>query len=136
MPRPSSALIVDDEEHARTYARLLLKELGVATCWEASDGLQAMAVFNQHQPELVLLDINLRMMTGLQVLQQMIQAQPNLPVIILSSENAMKTVNEALRLGAMDYLLKHTPKEAALKALKETLDAIENEDAAGDATVK
>src|SRR5688500_5686039 len=100
MARPSTALIVDDEQHARTYARLLLKELGVTTFWEAGDGLQAIALFEQHRPEIVLLDVNLRMMTGLQVLQQMMQSRPEVPVIVLSSENAMTTVNEALRLGA------------------------------------
>lgn len=128
MARPSTALVVDDEEHARTYARLLLKELGVTTCWEAGDGMQAIALFEQHRPEIVLLDVNLRMTTGLQVLQQIRRIEPDVPVIVLSSENAMKTVNEALRLGAVDYVLKHTPKDAALKALAETMDAIEDDD--------
>jgi CheY-like chemotaxis protein len=135
MARPSTALIVDDEEHARAYARLLLKELGVTTCWEAGDGLQAVALYEQHRPELVLLDVNLRMMTGLQVLQHMMHRRPEVPVIVLSSENAMKTVNEALRLGATDYVLKHMPKDAALKAISETLDAVEagDEDDGGTA---
>jgi CheY-like chemotaxis protein len=131
MARPSTALIVDDEAHARTYARLLLKEQGITTCWEAGDGLQALALFEQHRPEIVLLDLNLRMMTGLQVLQQIRQSRPDVPVIVLSSENAMKTVNEALRLGATDYVLKHMPRDAALKALAETFAALENEDEGG-----
>lgn len=133
MARPTTGLVVDDEAHARTYARLLLKEVGVSTCWEAGDGLQAIALFEQHQPEIVLLDVNLRMMTGLQVLQQLMQIRPDVPVILLSSENAMKTVNEALRLGATDYILKHMPKDAALKALRETLDAMESDDDGGSA---
>jgi CheY-like chemotaxis protein len=132
MSRPSTVLIVDDEEHARTYARLMLKELGVTKSWEAGDGMQALALFEQHKPELVILDLNLRMMTGLQVLQQIRQSDPDVPVVVLSSENAMKTVNEALRLGATDYLLKHTPKDAALKALREILDAATTDDG-GDA---
>jgi CheY-like chemotaxis protein len=122
MPRPATALIVDDEPHARTYVRLLLKEAGVTTCWEAGDGASALAMFGQHHPEVVLLDINLRMMTGLQVLQQIKQLNPDVPVVMLSSENAMKTVNEAVRLGANAYILKHTAKEQALAALNEALD--------------
>ena len=124
MPRPTTALIVDDELSVRTYGRLLLKELGIVTCWEAEDGQQALAMFEQHRPELVLLDVNLRTTTGLQVLQRVKRSHPALPVIMLSSEDATATVAEALRLGAAAYLLKHHPKEEALKKLRETLDAL------------
>src|SRR5262245_31319053 len=99
MPKPTTALIVDDEPHARTYVRMLLKDAGVKTIWEAAEGAGALALFAEHKPELVMLDINLRMMTGLQLLQQ-IRQESDVPVIMLSSENAVKTVNEAVRLGA------------------------------------
>jgi DNA-binding NtrC family response regulator len=126
MPRPTNALIVDDESHARTYVRLLLKGAGIDTVWEAGDGAQAMAFFTQHKPELVMLDVNIRMMTGLQLLQQMKQQRPDVPVIMLSSENAMKTVQEAVRLGAVAYILKHSPKDKALESLEDALDVIED----------
>lgn len=106
------------------YVRLLLKELGLTTFWEAGDGAQALSLFAQHQPELVLLDVNLRMMTGLQVLQQMKKTRPDVPVIMLSSESAMSTVQEAVRLGAVTYLLKHTPKVDALRMLGEAIDGL------------
>lgn len=124
MPAPATALIVDDEPHARTYVRLLLKEIGIETCWEAGDGAQALALFEQHQPELVLLDVNLRMMTGLQVLQQLKAVSADLPVVMLSSESAIKTVHEAVRLGAMAYILKHSPKEEALESLRGVVAAL------------
>ena len=127
MSRPTTALIVDDEPHARTYVRLLLKELGVTTFWEAGDGAQALALFSQHQPEVVLLDVNLRMMNGLQVLQQIKTKNPDVPVIMLSSESALKTVHEAIRLGALAYVLKHSPKEAALASLTDAFDSLEDE---------
>jgi len=122
MPRPTSALIVDDEAHARIYVSLLLKELGFTTLWEAGDGAEALAQFGRNRPDLVLLDVNLRMMTGLQVLQQMQQKDPDVPVVMLSSENTMKTVQEAVRLGAHAYLLKHMPKDDALVALREIVE--------------
>jgi DNA-binding NarL/FixJ family response regulator len=124
MPRPTTALIVDDEPSARVYVRLLLKELGITTCWDAEDGAQALAMFAQHQPGLVLLDVNLRMTTGLQVLQRLKRSHPGLPVIMLSSEDATVTVGEAMRLGAAAYLLKHSPKEEALKKLREAIDRL------------
>ena len=122
MPRPTTALIVDDEPSARAYFRLLLTELGIATYWEAKDGAQALSMFAQHRPELVLLDVNLRMTTGLQVLQRLKHSHPGLPVIMLSSEDAAATVGEAMRLGAAAYLLKHSPKKEALKMLREAID--------------
>ena len=129
MPRPTTALIVDDEPSARVYVRLLLKELGIATCWEAEDGAKALVMFEQHQPGLVLLDVNLRMTTGLQVLQRLKHTHPKLPVIMLSSEDAAATVPEAMRLGAAAYLVKHCPKEEALKKLRETLDGLDAKEA-------
>ena len=109
--------------------RLLLREAGVETSWEAADGAQALALFAEHKPELVILDVNLRMMTGLQVLQRIRQLQPGVLVIMMSSESAMKTVDEAVRLGADAYLLKHQPKTEALKALAAALDAAGAEEA-------
>jgi DNA-binding NarL/FixJ family response regulator len=132
MPRPTTALIVDDEPSARVYVRLLLKELGLTTCWEAEDGAQALMMFAQHQPGLVLLDVNLRMTTGLQVLQRLKHSHPKLPVIMLSSEDATATVDEAMRLGAAAYLLKHSPKEDALKRLRTALDSLKDEEAGGE----
>jgi len=132
MPRPTKALIVDDEAHARTYVRLLLHELGVGVCAEAADGGQALALFAEQQPDLVMLDINLRMMTGLQVLQAMKQSRPEVPVIMMSSESALKTVQEAARLGASGYILKHSAKPEALRMLSDALDVIADEEAEPD----
>jgi DNA-binding NtrC family response regulator len=126
MARPTNALIVDDEPHARTYVRLLLKEAGIENVWEASDGAQAMAVFTEHRPELVMLDVNLRTTTGLQLLQQMKQLRPEISVVMLTSENALKTVHESVRLGAVAYILKHSPKDKALESLQDALDVIED----------
>ena len=81
-------------------------------------------MFAQHRPELVLLDVNLRMTTGLQVLQLLKHSHPGLPVIMLSSEDAAATVGEAMRLGAAAYLLKHSPKEETLKKLREAIDGL------------
>src|SRR3954466_7846522 len=122
MSQPKTALIVDDEPSIRTYVRLLLKELGVTTYWEAGDGAKALALFEQHEPELVVLDVNLRMMTGLQILQRVKHHRPAVPVIMLSSEEATDLIAEAMRLGASAYILKHTPKEQALAKLRATLE--------------
>ena len=132
MARPTNALIVEDEPHVRAFVRLLLKNVGITSTWEAADGTQALAMVAEHQPELVMLDINLPMLNGLEVLQLLHDQRPELPVIMLSSQSAMKTVLECLKLGAVAYILKHSPPAEALKMLREAIDSLEDETAAGE----
>lgn len=122
MARPINALIIDDEPHVRMYVRLLLKEVGIAKTWEAADGAQGVAMAAEHQPELVVMDVNMPVMTGLQALEQLAKQEPDLPVIMLTSESAMKTVQEAIRLGAIGYILKHSPKDEALQSLRDIME--------------
>lgn len=127
MPRPTNALIVDDEPHVRTFLRLVLKELGIEQTWEAGDGAQALAEIEQHRPDLVLLDVNMPVIDGLEVLKRTKQLHPDLPVIVVTSESALKTVREAVRLGASSYVLKHRPKNEVVQALGGALDALAGE---------
>ncbi len=135
MPRPQTALVVDDEKHVRLFAKLLLREVGITTVWEGTDGTQAIELLNTHEPDLLLLDINMPQMTGFEVLKELKEAGWNMPVIMLTAENSMKAVREASQLGAVGYILKHAKRDDALASLRETLDAIEaGESGAGGAT--
>jgi CheY-like chemotaxis protein len=58
---------VDDEPHIRKYIGLILRKFGNPTIFEAGVGEQALALYTQHTPDLVLLDVNMPMMDGLQV---------------------------------------------------------------------
>lgn len=127
MPRPATALIVDDEAHVRTFLRLLLKELGIETIWEAKDGAQALVLAAAQRPELVLLDLNLPLVGGIDVLGQLQRQQPGIPVVIVTSLSAAKIVQEAARLGAIGYILKQSPKDQMLLSLREALAVIESE---------
>ena len=125
MSRPRNALIVDDEPHVRTFLRLILRELGIDTTWEAPDGGQALALIAAHRPELVLLDLNMPVLGGLDVLRQIEAAQPGTPVIIVSSQSATKGVLEAARLGAIGYVLKQRPKDEIVATIRDALNALE-----------
>jgi two-component system chemotaxis response regulator CheY len=125
MAYPKNALLVDDESHVRAFVRLLLQEVGITECWEAADGVSAVLLAQQHKPELVLLDVNLPGLNGLQVLAQLKQHDPDLPVVMVTSQSAISTVSEALRLGAVGYLLKHCPKDETLRALRDVLESLD-----------
>lgn len=122
MSRPTNALIVDDEPHVRVFLKMILKELGIEATWEAGDGAQALAMARLHQPELVLLDINLPIMSGFEVLEQLGRMLPEVPVVMVTSQGAMKSVLECVKLGARAYILKHGSKSETLKMLREAIE--------------
>jgi len=124
MPRPVNALIVDDEAHVRVLIRMLLKQLGIETVWEAADGSAALDQAAAHKPNVILLDINLPQVGGLEVLAKLKAAHPSIPVIIVSSQSTMKTVIQTRELGAEAYVLKHAPKSEVLQMLSDAFDNI------------
>lgn len=126
MPRPNTALIIDDEAHVRAYFREILKGFDVATVWEATDGEQGLSLAREHRPGLVLLEINLPVLGGIEVLTRLQAEAPEVPVIIVTSENRLQTVRDAQRLGAVAYLLKHSPREDLIASLRDALDYLEN----------
>lgn len=117
-------LLVDDEAHIRKYIGLILKTIGDPIIVEAADGEEALAVYQRENPDLVLLDVNMPKMEGIEALKRLKEIDPNAVVIMLTSIANRQTVDEALEFGAMNYIRKDTPKEEIAKALKETIESI------------
>jgi len=124
MPRPVTALIVDDEPHVLVYLRALLKQLGVETVWDAADGAAALEQVAAHKPDVVLLDMNLSHVSGLQLLAKFKAEHPKMPVIVVSVVSTMKTVIHARELGAEAYVLKHLPRAEVSQMLSDAFDRI------------
>jgi DNA-binding NarL/FixJ family response regulator len=124
MPRPVNALIVDDEAHVRVLLGALLKQLGVKTTWEAADGTAGIAQAALHSPDVVLLDINLPEISGLDVLSRLKAEHPAIPVIMVSAQNTVRTVARANELGAAGYVVKYAAKSEVLQMLSDALDKI------------
>lgn len=127
MPRPTNALIVDDETHVRAFLRLVLREVGITDCWEAPDGPTGLQLAAQHAPELILLDINMPQMSGMEVLAKLYEELPEIPVVMVTANSSVSNVNEAARLGAIGYVLKHAPRDQAIAALKDAIDSLAEE---------
>ena len=117
-------LLVDDEPHIRKYVTLILKSLGQPLIREASNGEEAVATYKEEKADVVLLDVNMPHMDGLQTLRKLIEIDPECVVIMLTSLVNRDTVERALELGATNYIRKDTPKDQIAKALTETLDAV------------
>lgn len=114
-------LIVDHYAMVRAGFRALLQSLeGVEVIAEAGDGQEALRLVELHQPDIVLMGIDLSEMNGLDATARMQQDFPQVRVIILSSHAEKEYVHQALRAGAMGYLLKDgnaSELELALRAI-------------------
>lgn len=115
-----SILLVDDEQHIRKYVGLILRQLGVAKILEAANGEEALATYERERPALVLLDINMPILDGLETLKRLKAFDPECVVVLLTSLTTRLNVEIALSLGAVNYIRKDTPKEEITKALTET----------------
>lgn len=116
-------LLVDDEPHIRVFVSLILKSLGKPVIVEAANGDEAVAAFKANKPDIVLLDVNMPHLDGIQTLRKLKEIDPDCVVIMLTSLANRETVERALELGAVNYIRKDTPKDEIAKALAETIDA-------------
>lgn len=114
-------MIVDDEAHIRKYVSLVLKSMGIHSIVEAPDGEQAVATFEREHPDLVLLDVNMPQIDGIETLKRLKVSDPDCVVIMLTSLANRHTVEQALELGAANYVRKDTPKEQISKAIADTI---------------
>lgn len=116
-------LVVDDEAHIRKFVTLILKSIGVANVIEASNGELAVSTYQAQQPDMVLLDVNMPQMDGIETLKKLKEVDPDAIVVMLTSLANRHTVEQAASLGAANYIRKDTPKDEIAKALTETIQA-------------
>ena len=104
---PVRTLIVEDYEKFRSFLRLRLqKEAQYIVIGEAVDGMQAVQKAEELQPDLILLDLSLPKLNGMEALRRIRKLSPHSKLVILSQDSSPEVVRGALRLGAVGYLLK------------------------------
>ena len=113
-PMNETVLVIDDEDFVRDTITGYLEDSGFEVI-EAENGREGVELFDQHQPALVLCDLRMPKMDGLEVLNHVMSQQRDTPFIVLSGAGVMKDVVEALRLGASDYLFKPLEDLAVLE---------------------
>ncbi|MGV3773531.1 MAG: response regulator [Verrucomicrobiales bacterium] len=112
-------LIVDDSGLARRMTRQVLEQLGHVVD-EASDGAQALERFVLNPPEMVILDMVMSGMYGLEVLEKMQQLNPKLPVIIATADIQQSTKDQVKTAGAAGLINKPLKKDE----LSEMIEAV------------
>jgi DNA-binding NarL/FixJ family response regulator len=115
-------LIVDDYEDWRRTVRELLQECPeLQVIWEASDGLEAIRMAEELKPDLILLDIGLPKLNGIEAARQIRQLSPNSKIIFLSQDNSPDVMQEALSTGASDFVHKARAQSDLLPAINAAL---------------
>lgn len=118
----TTVIIADDHEIVRRGLRGILESEGSCkVIAEAADGLTAAQLVEKHKPTLLVLDLNMPRLHGIDVLRQVRSASPQTKVIVLSMHNDEPYVIESLRAGAMAYILKGSESQEISQALKEVL---------------
>ena len=113
-------LVCDDHPVFRDGLRLLLAELGVDVIAEASTGEEAIAAASELSPDVVVMDLHMPGMSGIEATRAIHQAQPSVGVLVLTMLDDDAALLAALRAGASGYLLKgagHADVERALSAV-------------------
>ena len=113
-------VIVDDQQLVRVgFRRILETEPGIEVVGEAEDGSQALEVVRWRRPDVVLMDIQMPVMDGLEATRRILEPAGDAPrIIILTTFEVDEYVFEALRAGASGFLVKNTPPEALIEAIR------------------
>ncbi|MEO0575017.1 MAG: response regulator transcription factor [Pseudomonadota bacterium] len=117
-------LVVDDQQLVRRgFAMVLEYEQDIKVVAEAGDGLEAVAAAQLHKPDIVLMDIRMPRMDGLQATAQILsEAGENTRVIILTTFDPDEYVFKALNAGASGFVLKDIPPEELVAAVRTVAD--------------
>ena len=101
----ANILVVDDERSIRDSLELVLKEEGYEV-QTATDGKQAMELLQNSDFDIMITDLKMPEVDGIQLTKHCLQIYPQTSVIIITAYGSLETAIEALRLGAYDYILK------------------------------
>ncbi|MFH2218994.1 MAG: response regulator [Pseudomonadota bacterium] len=122
MTKPKLLLVDDEKDFVDTLAeRLQLRGYQVLT---ASDGERALQIIENDPPHLVVLDLLMPGISGLDVLQQVKARAPQLPVILLTGRGSATEGAEGMQLGAHDYLMKPVKIDELIRKMEEAVKNI------------
>jgi len=113
-------LIADDHAVVREGLRALIEtEPGMTLVGEATDGVEAVLKARAHQPDVILLDMVMPRLSGLEVIEQVKQENPRARILVLTSFAEDEKVFPAIKAGALGYLLKDSSPQQLLQAIRD-----------------
>lgn len=119
-------MIADDMPIYLDYLRNFIdwNSYGFEVCCEARDGREALELYEQYQPDIVLTDIVMPYMDGLQFSEQLLKDNPDVSIILITGNSEFEYARKAVKLGVCDYIVKPFEKEELIIALLKLQDNI------------
>ena len=119
MPQEITCLVVDDHEVVREGLRLSLSRAPhIRVIGEAGDGEAAVALAERRRPDVVIMDVRMPDMDGLEATEQVLAKAPNTGVLIFTAYGERSLLQRGLESGARGYILKEAPHETLLRAIE------------------
>jgi two-component system, NarL family, response regulator len=116
-------LVVDDHALVRTgVARIIDHEPDLDVVAEAANGVEALAAFDAHRPDVTLLDLRMPVMEGVEVVRRMRERDPQAKVIILTTYDTDDDISRALKAGARAYVLKDISADDLIQCIHDVLN--------------
>ena len=120
--RKARVFLVDDHPLVREHLTALIRrEADLEVCGEAADAPTALALIGRQAPDLVILDISLKRSSGLELIKNLKELWPKLPVLVLSMHDEMLYAERSLRAGALGYITKEEATVNVLSAVRRVL---------------
>lgn len=117
---PKSVLVVDDTQFMRKMLKDILSER-FEVIGEAENGKESLEMVEEHEPDLVTMDVIMPEMDGLEALSKIKDRYDNLTVIMVTSVGQNEKVTEAMKKGAEGYIIKPFDEESVLDEIEKTL---------------
>jgi two-component system, chemotaxis family, chemotaxis protein CheY len=117
-----NVLIVDDLAFIKIVLRDIVEKAGFRVVGEASNGEQAISMYQDTRPDVVLMDITMPGMDGITALKKIREIDPEARVIICSALGQQRLIVQAIQLGAKDFIVKPFQPQRVIGALKKALD--------------
>ena len=115
-------MIVDDAAFMRMMIKENLKKEGFSDFVEAGNGEEAVTLYSETSPDIVLLDITMPIKDGLTALQEIKTVNPDAKIVMCSAMGQENMVIEAVKLGALDFIVKPFKPERLVQTVKNVLD--------------
>jgi DNA-binding NarL/FixJ family response regulator len=118
----ASVLVVDDHALLRTgVANIISQEPDLEVVAEAANGLEAVAAFERHRPDVTLLDLRMPVMEGVEAVRRIRERDPSAKVIVLTTYDADEDIARALKAGAKAYILKDIAASELIACIHDVL---------------
>src|SRR5256885_4034811 len=118
----ATVLLVDDHALLRTgVANIINQEADLIVVAEAGNGVEALAAYERHHPDVTLLDLRMPVMEGVEVVQRIRERDPRARVIVLTTYDTDDEISRALKAGAKAYVLKDISADGLVGCIRDVL---------------